>query len=544
MNGGEVLVEVMLSRGVDTVFFVPGGTNTTVMECLSRHQNKIRAVPTRLESSAAFACDTYAKFAKKPACMLASRAPGACNAAIGIHNAQQASRPLVFFISDIPKEQQGREAFQELNYHLMYKPIAKAVFDVYSFEELPGVAARALDLAVSGRPGPVVVAVSKDILDGPEGEPPIPDRPAPVKMGADASAIDAAVKLIDAAKHPILISGEMVSAESAFQDLIDFVEASGVGVLTAYRQQDTFPSDHAANFGHLGINRLPFQEAALKDCDLLISMGARMDSITVNDYSMIRPEQKLVMVYPDASEFSQWQADAAIGANVTPALKALTAKIGKPSKERLAWRDKIHGEEVEFAKPGEIEIQGDVDMARVIEHFINTVPKDCINISDAGTFGRWITRYYRFNQPDIESSPVSGCMGYGVPGGLGAQVAKPDSMVFVWVGDGGFTMTGHECAAIMQAKLPVKVIVCDNSAWGSILTHQQKRFGPDFNFGTMLDSPDFTTLGEGYGMASFRVTRTDEFPDALAGAMAHNGAALIHLVLDSRDVSPFSGSAR
>ena len=544
MNGGEVLVDVMLSRDVDTIFFVPGGTNTTVMEALSRNQNKIRAVPTRLESSAAFACDAYAKFKKKPACMLASRAPGACNATVGIHNAMQASRPMVFFISNIPKPQQGREAFQEVNYHLMYKPIAKAVFDVHSFNELADVTARALDLSVSGRPGPVVVAVSKDILDGPEGEPAIPVMPAPVRVGADAEAIDEAVKLIDAAKHPIVISGEMVSWESAFDELTEFADASGVGVLTAYRQQDTFPSDHAANFGHLSINRLPYQEAALADCDLLISIGNRLDSVTVDDYTMIRPDQKLIMVYPEPSEFSQVQCDVAIGSNVTPALKALTEKVGKPSKDRLAWRDNVHAEDVEFAKPGEVEIQGDVDMAQVISHFIDTVPNDCINISDAGTFGRWIARYYRFNQPDIESSPVSGSMGYGVPGGIGAQVAKPDATVFVWVGDGGFTMTGHECAAVMQADLPVKVIICDNSAWGSILTHQQKRFGEDFNYGTMLDSPDFAKLGEGYGMASFKVTKTEEFPDALAGAIEHDGAAMIHLVLDSRDVSPFTGSAR
>lgn len=542
MNGGEVLVDVMLSRGVDTMFFVPGGTNTTVMEALSRHQNKIRAVPTRLESSAAFACDAYAKFKKKPACMIASRSPGACNATVGVHSAMQSSRPMVFFISNIPKPQQGREAFQEINYHLMYKPIAKEVFDVHSFDELADVTARAFDLCISGRPGPVVVAVSKDILDGPEGEPTIPKASAPVKMGADSEAIDAAVKMINEAKYPIMISGEMVCWESATNEMVEFAEASGVGVLTAYRQQDTFPSDHAANFGHLGINRLPFQNEALKDCDLLIAMGSRLDSVTIDDYTMIRDDQKLIMVYPDPSEFSQWHPDVCIGSNIVPALKALTEKIGKPSADRVAWRNKIHAAEVEFAKPGEIQIQGDVDMAQVISHFIATVPEDCVNISDAGTFGRWISRYYRFNQPDIESSPVSGSMGYGVPGGIGAQVAKPDSLVFVWVGDGGFTMTGHECAAIMQADLPVKVIVCDNSAWGSILIHQQKRFGADFNYGTMLYSPDFTKLGEGYGMESIKVTKTDEFPDALARAIAHDGAALIHLKLDSRDVSPFSVS--
>ena len=544
MNGGEVVVDVMLSRDVDTVFFVPGGTNTTILEALSRNRNKVRAIPTRLESSAAFACETYSKFAKKPACMLASRAPGACNATVGIHTAMQASRPLVFFISNIPKPQQGREAFQEINYHLMYQPIAKAVFDVHSYDEIAEVTARALDLSISGRPGPVVVAISKDILDGPEGEPVIPAKAAVVRAGVDPIAIKEAIRLIDTARHPILIAGEMISWEIATQALVDFADASGVGVLTAYRQQDTFPSDHGANFGHLGINRIPFQEAALSDCDLLIAMGTRLDSVTVNDYTMIRSNQRLVMVYPEPSEFSQWQADVAIASNVMPALEALTKGVAAPSKKRIQWRDKVHHEEVKFAQPGEIEVAGAVDMAKVITHFIDKVPQDCINISDAGSFGRWISRYYRFNQPDIEASPVSGAMGYGVPGGIGAQIAKPDTTVFVWVGDGGFTMTGHECAAIVQEGLPVKVIVCDNSAWGSILTHQQKRFGADFHYGTLLDSPDFAKLAEGYGMASFKVEKTDEFPDALAGAMAHDGPALIHLVLDSRDVSPFSSSAQ
>jgi len=543
MNGGEVVVETLLSRGVEAVFFVPGGTNVTVLEALSRNQNKIRSIPTRLESSAVFAADAYSGIRKKPACVICSRAPGATNAAIGIHSAQQASRPVVLFITNIPRRLKGREAFQEINYHLMFADIAKAVFDVNSINEVADVVARALDLSVSGRPGPVVVAISKDILDE-DIEPRIPHVSAPVRIGADADAVAAAARLIEASKTPVILAGEMIGFENANEALETFAEATGAGVMTAYRQQDSFRNDHPAHFGHLAINRLPYQEEALKESDLIIAVGSRLDSITTADYTMLKPNHKLIMIYPDADAFSQWQADVAIGSHSIPAMKAIAAALkGAPPADRIAWRDKVHKAEVEFARPGEIKVHGDVDMARCINQFNEIVPKDAIMVSDAGTFGRWITRYYRFNRPNTELSPISGAMGYGVPGGVGAQVANPDATVFVWVGDGGFLMTGHECAAIMQEKLPVKIIVCDNNCWGSIMTHQRKRF-EGWDFGTRLQSPDFAKLGEGYGMPSFKVTRTEDFAGALKDMLAVDGPAMLHLLTDIRDISPFTGSAQ
>jgi acetolactate synthase-1/2/3 large subunit len=543
MNGGEVVVATLLSRDVDTVFFVPGGTYVTVLEALSRVQNQIRAVPTRLESSAGFAADAYSAIRKKPACMFVSRAPGATNATIGIHTAMQASRPLVLFIANIPSKMKGREAFQEINYRLMYAPVAKEVLEVYSFHEIAEVTARALDLAVSGRPGPVVVVISTELLDGDTGDPVIPKPAAPVSAGPDPASVETAARMIDDAKCPIILAGEMVAFERASDALIAFAEASGAGVMTAYRQQDVIPNDHAANFGSLALNRLPFQVEALADCDLIVGIGTRLDSVTTADYTFLRDDQKLIMAYPEPAAFSQWQADIAIGANARPTLEALAMAVGKPSRERLAWRDAVHAKEVEFARPGEIEVQGDVDMAQVIDVFKERVPEDTIISCDAGTFGRWIQRYYRFNRNDTNLGPISGAMGYGLPGALGAQVAAPDRMVFCWVGDGGFLMTGHEAASMVQENLPVKIIVCDNNAWGSILVSQQKRFS-DWDFGTRLKSPDFAKLGEGYGLASFPVEKTDEFAAALDAAMAHNGPALIHLRLDLRDVSPFTGSAR
>jgi acetolactate synthase-1/2/3 large subunit len=544
MHGGEIVVETWLSRGVDTVFFVPGGTNVTVLEALSRNQNKIRSVSTRLESSAVFAADAYAAIRKKPACVICSRAPGATNASIGIHTAMQASRPVVLFITNIPRRQKGREAFQEINYMEMYAPIAKAVIDVNSLDELAGDVARALDISISGRPGPVVVAISKDILDEEADDPLIPKPAAPVRFGPDALAVDRAARLIESSKHPIILAGELVGFESASNELEKFAEATGAGVMTAYRQQDSIRADHPSHFGHLSINRLPFQEQALKESDLIIAVGSRLDSVSTADFTMLRPDQKLIMIYPEPSAFAQWQADAALGSNVIPAMEAIAnALSAPPPPDRIAWRDKVHQAEGNFAKPGEIEIQGDIDMAQVIEHFNKSVPKESVMVSDAGTFGRWITRYYRFNEPNTELSPVSGAMGYGVPGGIGAQVANPDAPVFVWVGDGGFLMTGNECAVIVQEKLPVKLIVCDNNCWGSIMVHQQKTF-EGWDFGTRLQSPDFAAIGRGFGMPTWTVAKTDEFAGALEEMMGVDGPAMLHILQDLRDVSPYSGSAR
>lgn len=541
MNGGEVLLATLRSRAIDTIFYVAGGTYITVLEALSR-QNTIRAIGTRLESSAVFAAEAYASIARKPACVFVSRAPGATNASIGIHTAMQSSRPLVLFVANIPQAMKQREAFQEIDYRLMYAPIAKAVFDVNSFEELSHVTARALDLAVSGRPGPIVVSVSRDILDGPTGAPPIPRPAAPVRAGPDEAGLAAAVSLIDQAAHPVVIAGEMIDFENAHRELQAFAEQTGAGVMAAYRQQDVFSNDHPAWLGQLGLNRSEHGERALEACDLLIAIGTRFDSVTTDDYTMLRDGQKLIMVYPDAAVFSQWQPDVALVAHTRSTLNALTERTAPPDAQRLAWRDAAHQAERAFGEPADLAVHGAVNMAGVIEAFKAQVGQEAILVADAGTFGRWIQRFYRYTQPDTSLGPVSGAMGYGVPGGIGAAVAAPNRPVFVWVGDGGFLMTGQEAAVIVQEQLPIKIIVCDNSAWGSILVSEQKRF-PGLDYGTILRSPDFTTLGEGYGMTTFRVETTDEFAGALAGAMATPGPALIHLKLDSRDVSPFPATA-
>jgi acetolactate synthase-1/2/3 large subunit len=423
---------------------------------------------------------------------------------------------------------------------MMYGSVAKAVIEPEHARQIPDVTARALALSVSGRPGPVVVVLPKDITEGDAGDASVPEPGGLPSAGPDPDALARAAALIDAARHPVVIAGEMVAFECAQDALIAFAEASGAGVCAAYRRQDTFPNDHPAYLGHLEINRVEFQDAAWRDCDLVIAAGSRLDGVSTQDFSMIRPDQKLIHIFPDPDVLARWRSEAALAAGVAPTLAALTKAVRAPGRERLAWRERVHAAYLAFSTPGEVPVHGEVDMARIVEEVDRAAPEDAVILCDSGTFARWVHRYYRFTRPGTQAGPMSGAMGYAVPGALGTALAKPEAPTIAFVGDGGFLMTGQEMTTAVQHNLPIKVVLCDNNAWGSILTSQQKKYGPEGEFATRLKSPDFAMVARGYGVHAAAVARTAEFAAAFAEAMAHDGPALIHLLLDDRDISPFT----
>lgn len=544
MDGGEALAETLAAWGVEAAFAVPGESYLPVLAGLQRRANAIRLVTPRHESGVTFACAAYGRIAGKPAVGLVSRGPGSTNASIGLHVAQQDSVPMLLVIGDVPTASKGREAFQEIDYHKMFSGIAKAVLEPETAAEVPQNAARALELAAAGRPGPVVLVMPKDISDGDAGAPEVP-RPVPrAPLLPDAGAVAAAARLVDAARRPIVIAGELIAFEGAEAALSDFAAASGAAVTAAYRCQDAIANDDPAYIGHLEINRDDFQERAWEEADLVIAAGARLDGITTRDFSMIREDQTLIHIHPDAEVLGRWPSGAAIRADAGPALEALSGAVTNGSRERQDWRAGLNRDFREFSRPGGVSVHGSVDLAEVTAEARRQLPPDAVVITDSGTFARWVHRYFSFGEPRTQAGPMAGAMGYGVPGGIGAALARPRSPVVVFVGDGGFLMTGQEAVTLAQERLPVKIVVCDNNAWGSILTSQQTRYGETGIFGTRLESPDFEAVGRAYGLHSSRVRETGEFAGAFAAALAHPGPALIHLELDERDISPFTGASQ
>lgn len=540
MDGGQAVVRTLIDYGVDTAFSVPGESYLPILRAIQNSGNAIKLVTPRHESGVTFAAEAYGKLTGRPAAGFVSRGPGATNASIGVHTASQDSSPLVLFIGHVPTSSKGREAFQEVDYHQMFGKMAKGVFEPESSADVPDVVARAVTLSTAGRPGPVIVVMPKDVTEGDAGDAVSPPLRPRARAGMAPDDVTEAAAMINAAKKPIMITGEMASIDDAHPALVAFADASGVAVSAAYRRQDTFPNEHAAYIGHMEINRVSFQNRAFEEADLIIAMGCRLDGISTQEFTIPRPDQKFIHVFPDRDVLSRGAADIASAADIIPALQALTEAVASPSAARVAWRDELHAAYDQFARPGTIHIFGEVDLAQCVAEVQNQVPDDAVILTDSGTFARWVHRYYRFNEPHTQAGPMSGAMGYAAPGGIGAALAKPHSPAIAFVGDGGFLMSGQELVTAVQHRLNLVCILCDNGAWGSIMVSQQRRYGEEGVHGTRLQSPDFAKVAEGYGMASFTISKTNEFAPALAKALATDGPALLHLKLDERDISPFT----
>lgn len=538
MNGGDALVDALLALGVDTGFTVPGESFLNVLEALRVNRSSFRLVSTRHESGAAFAAEVYGKLTGRPACVFVSRGPGATNAAIGIHTARQSSAPLLLFIGHVRTRSKGREAFQEIDHHRMFGPVAKAVFEPGNAAEIPSTVAKAAHEAVAGRPGPVVVVLPRDITESRlDAAPPI-RAIEPARLSASAQSVEAATDAITSATFPIIIAGEMVSHERAERALMDFTEKLTAPVMSAYRQMGVFPNEHPAYAGHLDINRATFQREAFARADLILAVGTRLDGITTEDYSLLRPDQHLVHIYPDIEVLERANADVALHSDIIPALTALGSGLGGVAENLRAWRDELHTAYLDYSDPATSEARGRLDLSDVVRRIADSIGDAPVLLTDGGSFARWVHRYYRFSRPRRYAGPISGAMGYAVPGAIGAALACPDAPIIAFVGDGGFMMTGQELTTAADARLKTIIVVCDNQAHGSILYAQLQQFHEGADYATRIASPDFAGIAHAYGVPAWRIESSSGFDAALQSALAVDGPSLLHLVTDQRDIVP------
>lgn len=538
MNGGEALVDTLLEMGVDTGFTVPGESFLNVLEALRVRRDAFRLISTRHEGGAAFAAEAYGRLRGRPAAVFVSRGPGATNAAIGIHTARQSSTPLLLFVGHVRTRSKGREAFQEIDHHRMFGPVAKAVMEPDDPQGIRDTVLRAIEVSIAGRPGPVVVVLPRDITEARVA------RNAPVIRAhaagppATAPSLEAAAEAITRARFPLIVAGELIAHERATEALVTFADALAAPVMTAYRHMDVFPNRHPAYAGHLDINRASFQREAFARADLVLAVGTRLDGITTEDYSLLGAGQRLVHLYPDAEVLDRASPDVPIHSPVVPALVGLRDALDGVSGERRAWRDALHEAYLRHSTPSANESAGAVDLAAVTEIVADAAGDGAVVLTDGGSFARWVHRFYRFSRPGRYAGPTSGAMGYAVPGAIGAALACPDAPVIAFVGDGGFMMTGQELTTAAREGLKTIVVVCDNQAHGSILFAQWQQFEQAGDYATRLASPDFVEIADAYGVPAWRVAASAEFPGAFSAALAEEGPSLIHLVTDQRDIVP------
>jgi len=541
MNGGEALVATLLSHGASTGFCVPGESYLTVLEALRVARDRFRLVLCRHESTTTFAADAYAKATGKPGIAFVTRGPGATNASIGLHTAKQDSSPIVLFIGHVPTREMGRESFQEIDYPAAFGPLTKAVIEVMKPADTAKATAEALRIALDGRPGPVAVVLPEDVTEEEAGEVAIPDPTPRTPHLAGDDQLEAAAAIIEGAQHPVIITGELVGLEGAHGALAKFAETIGAGVACTFRRQDVLPLDHPANLGQFGLSLAPFQKDFWPDVDAVIIAGARPDGVSIQDYTLLRDDQAVIHIYPDAEAFTQTNPRVGIDADLAPTLEALTARLTTGiSNARLEWRAAQHDAYMNYAcGPDEkAKALGAVDMRAVVAELAERLPEGASIVNDSGAFASWLHRHYPYDTPYSQFAACLGAMGYGMPGALGAKLARPDKVVVAMMGDGGFLMTGQEIVTAVQQNLPIVVIVCDNGFYGSIATHQYRRGGIESLHGTVMNSPDFAALARAYGAQAWTVEETAAFGPALEEALAvEDGPTLIHLKTDMRDLN-------
>jgi acetolactate synthase-1/2/3 large subunit len=528
-----VLIDLLRLNGVDTVFAVPGESYLAALDALYEARNQIRLIVCRQEGGAGFMAEAYAKATGRPGVCFVTRAPGACNASIAVHTAMQDSTPMVLLVGQIARGTIGREAFQEIDYrHMFAPPITKMATQVDDPRRLPEIVHNAFRIAISGRPGPVVVALPEDMLSETctveDGRPAVPVRAHP--GAADLAALR---DLLAAARRPVMILGGGGWSAEARIDIAAFAAANGLATAVSFRRQDLIDNSNPLYIGDLSSSVEPRLVQRIKDADLLLVVGARLGEMTTRGYTTVEapvPRQTLIHVQAEGAELGRvFQPDLAILSGM--AEFATAARAHQPV-DGARWADWVgQGRADYLATQTPDPYDGPMDLAVIVETLRDALPDDTIITLDAGNFTGWAHRFWRFRHPRTELGPTVGAMGYGVPAGIAAKLACPERSVVTFVGDGGFMMTGQELATAVHHRIAPIILVFNNAMFGTIRMHQERDY-PDRVIGTALTNPDFAALARAYGAHGETVARTEDFAPALERARAAKTAAVIELRMD------------
>lgn len=536
MIAGHAVAQCLRNEGVRHVFCVPGESYVAVLDGLCDIP-EMKLITNRQEGGACFMAEGYAKATRKPGVCIVTRGPGATNASIAVHSAKYDSVPLVLLVGQVARSARGREAGQEIDYTHFFGTIAKWVIEVNDARQLPRIMARAFHIARSGRPGPVVVSLPRDMLEADTDIAMIHPYSA-VRAEPNPNSIEEIIARINAAKRPVLIAGSGTQYSNARQELIDFSEKFHIPVLTSYKRQDAFPNSHPNYIGNLANANKHTRGLCTKEADLILAIGSRMNQQTTGAYAFPKAGQTFIQIYPDEVTIGQnLRADLAIVADAKSALLAALKLPGpRPNENRAGWIAEHHAAQKRYATPGQRPTRR-VSMERVMADLKAALPSDAITATDAGSFGQWHQRYLEFDHGDSYISPSLGCMGPGIPSAVAAKLAHPERMVVAHAGDGGFLMTGQEMATANQYGARIIAIVYNNEGYNSIRMHQEAQY-PGRPSGNDLVNPDFAGLGTAYGALGLKVHRDEEFLPALKQAMAANRSALIEVSTDYEYVTP------
>ncbi len=536
-TGARILADALVIHGVDTVFGVPGESYLALLDAFL-DTPQIRFVTCRQEGGAAMMADASGKLTGRPGVCVVTRGPGATNASAGMHIAFQDSTPLVLLIGQVRRGFRGREAFQEIDYRHMYGEMAKWIAEIDDPARVPEFVARAFHTAVSGRPGPVVLALPEDMLseraavaDTAPYKPSVP-HPGPAEMAELREGLAVA-------QRPLMMIGGGGWDEQAARRVQAFAEANNLPTCASFRCQSYFDSAHRAYVGHAGVGIDPKLATYIKQADLLIVVGARLGEATTSGYTLVEapsPRQGLVHVHPDPEELGRvYLADLPINSGVAPFAAALEQLEPVDGTRWRAWAASARDDYLGFTEP--TEVPGELQLSKVVAWLSSNLPDDAIITNGAGNYAAFINRFYRFRGYRTLLGPTSGSMGYGMPAAIAAKLRHPERIVVAFAGDGCFQMTMQELATAIQFGANIIVLVVNNGSYGTIRMHQEQSY-PGRVAATELVNPDFAAVARAYGAHGSVVRRTDDFAEAFERALKASMPALIELRVDLEAISP------
>lgn len=535
-HGGRVLVECLAELGAKHSFGVPGESYLAVLDALHDTPGAPEFTLCRNEGGAGFMAAAYGKLTGSPGLCFVTRGPGATNASIGVHTAMQDSAPMILFVGQIETAMRDREVFQEVDYRAFFGPIAKWATEVTHVDRLPEIISRAWATALSGRPGPVVVALPEDVIGAETTVPAIRGAaqvPAPAVSNAVLSDVRARLEQAD---RPLILMGGGGWTETGSRALERFAEASQIPVVAAFRYQDRYDNTLPSYAGEAGVGILPEVRQSLAECDTLLAIGVRFGEMTTDNYKLFDlPEmaQTLIHVHRSDREIGKiYRPDVAVQACQN---LFATALAERPVKGKPDWFQAAGARyQATFDLPDQ---PGPLDMAEVTRQVQDMIAPDAILTNGAGNFSIWNNKYIRYGRDHRLLAPQSGAMGYGLPAAIAAKVAHPDRQVVCFAGDGDFQMNCPELGTAMQAGATPVVLILNNGSYGTIRMHQERHF-PDRISGTELQNPDFAALARSYGFLGERVERTQDFAPAFARALASPTGAVLDLNIGVEALTP------
>ncbi len=536
MNGGQAVVECIRQEGVGHVFCVPGESYTAALDAFE-DAPEVTLITNRHEGAACFMADAYAKTTRNVGVCFVTRGPGATNASIGIHAASQGSTPLVLLAGQVTRARRGREAGQEIEFEQFFGHMAKWVVEVRDPSRIPSVVAQAFHLARSGRPGPVVVAFPRDVLEE-VAEYVIPKPIAASRPRPDPALLADLIARLNGAQKPVLIVGPGVQYSLAREALVAFVEKFHLPAITSGRHMDAFPNNHPNYVGNLAGAANPARDV-VRESDLLVVLGDRLMDSTTMGYQLIRPDQPLIHIDRAASVIGQnFSPTLAIVADPRQMLEdALGHSATPPASGREGWIRENHEVFLAWNTPRERSSPA-TSMERVMTDLREALPRDAIVTQDSGLNQQWIQRFLDYSGEDSFLSSSVGCMGYGLPAGIAAKLAHPERTVVSTSGDGGFMMSGHELATAMRYGVKTTHLIFNNSNLATISMHHEAEFPDRDGSATGLTNPDFAALARAYGAEGYRVERDEQFMPAFRQALRSEKPAIIEIITDLENITP------